>query len=277
MRSRRGVSLIELLIAITVLGIITAAVTQLLISESRSNEVSDAAREARGVSRSAINLLESELRMAEPGGLIAPTDDSTITIREPYAFGVICSAFSSATVLTLLPSIDFSGTAAAGHGGWAWRDATGGYVYETNTSVGTEGTADCTAAGLATFSGGTTVGLSGASGGTLPAEGAIGFLWRQMTYSIRTSVAYPGRRGLFRTAGANGAAEELASPFSEGSRFRWYILNDSVPGDTLPTDLTDVRGIQFVLNGESARAPRTSGAPLQAPFSTSIFFMNRPN
>lgn len=276
MSRRRGVSLVELLIALTVLGVIAGAATKLLISESRTSEVKEAARTARSVSRAAINLLESELRMAESGGLTTPINDSTITIFAPYAFGVVCIAGAGGTAMAMLPAIeDPPSGGATGHAGWAWRDATGGYIYEPSTSVASDSPSSCTSVGISPVSGGRVVGLPAPSGS--PASGTIGFLYRQLTYQIKPSGIYPGRRGLFRTAGANGVEEEIAAPFSTGSRFRWYILDDPLPQDTLPTDLVDVRGIQFVLNGESPNSPRTAGSPIQAPFSTSIFFQNRPN
>lgn len=280
MSTRRGVSLVELLIALTVLGVIAGAATKLLVSESRTSEVKEAARTARSVSRAAINLLESELRMAESGGLTTPINDSTITIFAPYAFGVVCTATpGSGALLATLPTIDLPASLVVpGHAGWAWRDATGGYIYEPGSSLASDGPADCLANNLADLSGvgGRVVYVTPLNGGS-PVVGTIGFLYRQLTYRIKPSVIYPGRRGLFRTAGANGVEEEIAAPFSTGSRFRWYILDDPLPQDTLPTDLVDVRGIQFVLNGESPNSPRTAGSPIQAPFSTSIFFQNRPN
>jgi len=276
--NRRGVSLVELLISITIVAILAASMTRLLISNSRSSERNDAAREARGVARSAMNLLETELRIAEPGGLIDPVNDSTITVREPFAFGIVCDASGGGTTIATLPSADFpSSLSVDGYAGWAWRDATGGYVYEATTSIAGGSAGTCTGASITplTSDGGRVVSLPAPSG-TVPA-GSIAFLYRRMTYSLRESVVYPGRRGLFRTAGANGTPEELASPFSTGSRFRWFILDNPIVQDTIPTALQDIRGIQFVLNGESARTPRNASSPMRAPFTTSIYFQNRPN
>jgi hypothetical protein len=92
----------------------------------------------------------------------------------------------------------------------------------------------------------------------------------------RTSTSAPGKRALFRTV-SGGAAEELAAPFGEGARFRWFILNNTVAHDTLPTDLEDLRGVQFVFPGESRRIVRMTGQVAKTPFTTSVFFQNRPN
>ena len=279
MRLRRGgVSLIELLIAITVVGIIAAAMTRLLLSNSRSTEVRNAERDARAVSRAAINLLESELRMVDPFGVIAPTNDSTLTVRAPYAFGTVCSATVGAgSAISTLPSAELPASLVVpGRRGWAWRDATGAYVYESGTSLAADGPADCVAAGVAVVPGGRVVYATPLTSGP-PTPGSIIFLYRQLTYSLRASNTFPGRRGLFRTVGANGTPEELAAPFSAGSRFRFYIMNQLIASDTVPTFLDNLRGVQFILNGESIRQPRTSSDVARAPFLTSVFFQNRPS
>lgn len=276
MRHRRGVSLIELLVAITVVGIIAASTTKLLLSNARSTEVRNAERDARAVSRSAINLLESELRMVDPFGVIAPTNDSTLTVLAPYAFGVVCIAGPGGTAMAVLPSFDDPASGGAqGHAGWAWRGPNGNFIYEPSTSVGSDSPSACTSNGVTPVAGGRVVGLSAPSD-TVPV-GRIAFLYRQVTYSLRESTTFPGRRALFRTAGANGVAEELAAPFSTDSRLRFYVLNNLVPSDTVPTFLDHVRGIQFQLHGESIRRPRTSSDVARAPFVTAVFFQNRPS
>ena len=63
---RAGTSLIELMIALVVLAAFASTMTLLIVNNSKSDESNDARREARGVARSAITILESELRMAEP-------------------------------------------------------------------------------------------------------------------------------------------------------------------------------------------------------------------
>ena len=82
---------------------------------------------------------------------------------------------------------------------------------------------------------------------------------------------------MFRTAGANGAPEELAAPFATTARFRWYLQDNPVAQDTLPTAFGDLSGVQFVLTAQSINTPRDRSTPMQAPFTTSIFFQNRPN
>lgn len=278
MRTRRGVSLIELLIAITVVGIIAASMSRLLLSNSRSTEVRNAGRDARAVSRAAINLLESELRMVEPFGVIAPTNDSTLTVLAPYAFGMVCIAGPGGTAMMVLPSYDDPPSGGAdGHAGWAWRDGNSSYFYEPSTSVASDSPASCTTNGVNPIAGGRVVGVPAPTGASTVPAGSVAFLYRQLTYSLRNSTAFPGRLGLYRTAGANGTPEELAAPFDTTSRFQFYIMNQLTPSATPPTFLDEIRGVQFQLHGQSIRRPRLSSDYARAPFVTAVFFQNRPS
>lgn len=281
MSRRAGTSLIELLIALVVLAVFVSAMTGLILTNSRSDEDVDARREARGVARSAINIIESELRMAEPAGVIAPTNDSTLTFRQPFAFGIICATGGGNTTIGLLPSADLPSTlTVSGYAGWAYRDATSGsYVYDPTTSVTSGSATTCTSLSpsITPPTGGRVVQVPSAGG---EAVGNVAMLYRQLTYSLRISTSMglvAGRRGLFRTAGDNGTPEELAAPFTAGARFRWYILDDVEAEDALPADFADLRGIQFVLTAQSRNAPRNETSFATAPFTTSIFFQNRPN
>ena len=283
MKQRAGTSLIELMIALVVLAAFASTMTVLIVNNSRSDETNDARREARGVARSAINILESEIRMAEPAGVIAPTNDSTITFEQPFAFGLVCANPPAGQVtIAMLPSADLpSNLSVTGYTGWAYRDSTGAYQYVSTANISAGAASTCTAAtvGIPAPLGtsGRVVLVPAPAGPTGPSAGTVAFLYRQITYSLRASSALTGRRGLFRTAGANGTAEELATPFADSARFRWYILDNPVAQDTLPTALADLSGIQFVLTAQSILTPRSSTTPMQAPFTTSIFFQNRPN
>ncbi|HEY3934561.1 MAG TPA: prepilin-type N-terminal cleavage/methylation domain-containing protein [Gemmatimonadales bacterium] len=273
---RAGVTLVEMMIALVILSVFASTLTLMVVRSSVTDEAVDARREARGVARASLNIVESEMRMAEPSGVIVPTDDSTLTFNQPFAFGLVCGVTGGNAVISLLPSADLPGSLTVdGYAGWAYRDSTGTYQYQPTTSLSGGTTGTCTAANIAAFTASSGRVVQVPSGVAL-ASGTVAFLYRQITYSLRASTALPGRRGLYRTAGAN-AAEELATPFASTARFRWYILGAAEADDTLPTDFEDLSGVQFVLTAESKLTPRTSTAPVQAPFTTSVFFQNRPN
>ena len=247
---RAGISLVEMLIAMTVFSIFATSVTLMLIRTSWADEGVTARRQARGVARAAINLLESELRMAEPAGVIAQTDDSTLTVRAPFAFGLICAVASGNVTISLLPSADLpSSLNVPEYSGWAYRDSTGSYQYQANTSLVSGSAATCTSANIITLTAASARVVQVPASG-LVAAGEVAFLYRQIAYSIRASTTLPGRRAVYRQAGAS-APQELAAPFATSARFRWFILDGSEPVDTLPTALGDLRGVQFALTAES--------------------------
>ena len=90
--SRRGFTLVELLISLVVTAIIGAALVRMVVSQARFMDQQEAWRQARSVSRGGINRLFSDLRSVEAaGGMVAAAaGGQDFTVRVPYAFGVLC-------------------------------------------------------------------------------------------------------------------------------------------------------------------------------------------
>lgn len=85
--TRRGVTLVELLVTLLVLGFLGTALARLMISNSRFVSKQEALLEARQTARAAMNVMLPELRMVSDGGLVAADPDS-VTVRVPYVFGI---------------------------------------------------------------------------------------------------------------------------------------------------------------------------------------------
>jgi prepilin-type N-terminal cleavage/methylation domain-containing protein len=264
---RRGLSLVEVLIAIVLLGIVGAGISRLLNSQLRFFARGTNARDARAVSRNALNLTRSELRMVEPRGIVAASRDS-ITIRLPYAMGLYCS--SSTAMFVPMDSLVF---AQAQFGGYAWRDTTSGapYTYVTSTTAPTAGLSTaCTGASLTVIPGGRVLTVSPALG--VVAAGAPFFLWQTVTYRFAASSLVPGRRALWRQAGS-AAAEEIAVPVDTASRFNFYTTG-TTSSTTVPGTLNTMRGIELLLYGESERTSPGKTTPEQSLQRVSILFRN---
>jgi hypothetical protein len=108
--------------------------------------------------------------------------------------------------------------------------------------------------------------------------GSIVFLYRRVRYEFKNSVIMPGRTALWRTTlGFGGTAEELAGPFANTARVNFYVLNNATAQAAVPAPLSDIRGLELVLDGMSERAPGGSTAPKTANVTTSVFFQNRPD
>lgn len=264
---RRGLSLVEVLIAIVLLGIVGAGITNLLRSQMRFFARGTNARDARTVSRIALNLTRSELRMAEPNGIVAASRDS-IRIRLPYLMGLYCGGNTGMFVPT-----DSLSLAQAQYGGYAYRDTAAGasYTYVSSTTALSGGlAATCLLAGLDTIPNGPRYVVAPAIA-SLAVSGPI-FLWQTVTYRFAASTLVPGRMALWRQAGS-AAAEEVAVPLDTASRFNFYTTGTS-SSTTVPSPLSSTRGIEMLLYGESERTSPGQTTPEQVLQRVSIFFRN---
>jgi len=272
-RSRRGFSLIELLITLVLVSIIGVAAGRLLMSQTRFYTRLSGQRDARSVTRNARNIVQTELSMVEAGGGVVAASNSSITVRVPYAWGVFCA---NSTMMRL--PVDSAMYAMATIGGYAIKDTTavGVYAYTATTTAPTTGTAtDCTAtAAITAPANGAYLSLSPAV--TLPAlsgAGAPMFLYQSVTYSFAASALVPGKLGLFRQVGA-GTPEELVAPFASSAMFRFYNLNASTAQTTVPT-LANIRGVELQLDAQSINRASNKSTPESSSFTIAIFFRNR--
>ena len=272
---RGGATLIELLVSITILGIMGAAIVRLFVSQSRFVDQVTKQRAARTVSRVSINLMLSELRGIESSGGVVSASSGALTVRVPYAMGVSCGSAGGATALSLLPvdSADYSNAVFAG---FAVRDGSGAYQYvETGSALSPSPASSlCLAAGITTLPRGQVIAVSPPI--TTPSEvGAAVLVFQRVTYAFLPSVVIPGRMGLWRSV-TNGTREEVATPFDSSSVFRYFADGADSATVAPPANLADVRGVEFVFGGasEGARAGRT--APEVAMLRSAVFFLNRP-
>lgn len=287
--ARQGFTLIELLVSLVVSAIVGGALVSMVLSQARFMDQQEAWREARSVSRGGINRLLSDLRAVEAaGGLVAAAaGGQDFTIRVPYAFGVLCGSAANIYTVSLLP-VDATMFAEPGYTGFARRLANGTYDYHPSNTLNLVGTtAFCqnglydsihTLPSLNGSPAGTVVNLTRNSGAFAlpPDRGSIVYLYRDIRYEFKASVAIPGRTGLWRTMVTSGQTEELAAPFDATARVNFYNLNVT-PAQSAVPPLGNVRGLELVLNGMSERTPSGSTAPKTANMTTSVFFENRPD
>lgn len=271
MRARAGLSLIELLITIVVVGIIGVAITRLLTSQTRFFAKMSLGRDARSVTRQARNLMQTELSMVEVGGGVVSASNDSITVRVPIAFGLYCSGGT----MMVLPT-DSAYLAAATIAGFAIKDTTttGAYTYTTLTSIASGTSSNCTGGSvqITAPTGGFYRNLTPSPTGT---QASPIFLFQTVTYKFAASTLFSGQRGLWRRVGT-GTYAEIVAPFDSSAMFRYYNLYADTAQTTVPSPLTNIRGVEVLLN---ARAPAVT--PGQQPnretsnIRTAIFFRNR--
>ncbi len=286
---RSGLTLVELLVAMTVTTIAGAALIQIMLAQNRSAGSNEAWRVARSVSRGSLNRLLADLRVAEAEGAldVSTVDGRNITLRVPYAIGVACNT-TLPMAATMLP-VDNTQWSAARFAGFAWRDAsTSAYRYRSvsgsSATIFTPGTGSvCTSAGITTLpssagsgTAGRVVNLNASSlGSGTPSVGMNVLLYQQVRYEFDSSVALPGRIALWRTVLNGGLREELAAPFDNTARFRFYVVGSDVPQNSVPSPRSLTRGIEVHLDGMSEAIPAGATAPKLVQLTTSVFFKNR--
>lgn len=279
--SRRGFTLVELLVAITVLAIVGVGLTRLLAGSTRFVTRQDATLTATQGARAALNAIAGELQMVGDSGLIAATPDGqSVTVRLPYAFGVTCRHASSQSFVASLLPVDSAAYAAAVAGGFAWRRPTGVYanvVADITTGPSTDA-AKCDADSVRIVPGGRRVLISGYPAAQAPDSLALLTLFQVVTYRFGSSSDLPGRVALWRKAGS-GADEELAAPFDSAAGFGFLVGGPNaatmVLENTPPADLNGVRGLELRLFAQSVSAPQGAVGPRVFPLRARVMFANK--
>jgi prepilin-type N-terminal cleavage/methylation domain-containing protein len=294
---RRAFTLVEILVSLGILGIIGLAFVRLVTSQARFTEGQMALRNARTVSRNAMNIMLTDLRMVQDSGGLTAAARNAVTVRVPVAFGLLCANAAGTATITLLP-VDSAMTSLGQYSGWAYRDSTTGrYFYndavaptpfnsliDGNAATCTNNTvvAGVTGPGIAalTVNGrtGRVVTVSDPVVAAAPNAGWPVFLYQEITYQFDSSTAYPHRVGLFRKLRANNAAgfitDEIIAPFDTSAKFRFYVQNADAAVDAPPADLKNVRGLELNLAGSSPRAQQGKKEALDG-LVTGVFFKNR--
>ena len=280
-RARRGFTIIELLVGMVIFAIIGTLFTRLLTVQGRFFDRQGMGNAARNVSRASLNRVVSDFRMIEAtGGVVAATSTS-LTIRIPFAIGVMCANSGGGTVLTLLP-VDSTTYANAGFYGYAWRNfQTGVYSYVENPATEVPGDqAVCTGVSITSVPNGKVVLVTP----VLPAGAGLGapvFLYSKIKYEFKASTAVPGKVGLYRTniaPGGGQTSEELVAPFANTAHWKFYTLTSgSVAQNNPPGTLSDMRGLELHLDGISENIGAGRLTNESAPFTTAVFFKNRTN
>ena len=272
MRTRHGFTLVELMIVMVISALVGTAIVKLFVSQAQFFDRQSQARESRSVSRGALNVLMSDLRMVETSNGVINADAAALEVRIPYGFAVVCAAGAASTTVSRLP-LDKSLYPDEIFSGYAWLDADGVYTYiPANAPLAPGAAADCVAASITTIDGGEVLTLAP---GTLGAPvGSPVFFYQVVTYTFRESEAVPGRIALWRSV-EGGIEEELIAPFGDDARFRFFVNNDPAAQDAPPGAGDELRGVELVLPGASERRAVGTAAYATTDLTTAVFFKNR--
>lgn len=276
--SRRGLTLIELLVAMVLMAIIGTALVRLLISDSRFVARQEAMLSARQAARAAMNVMTAELRLVPDSGLRAASRDS-IVVRIPYVFGVSCriSADGGGGLIMSYMPVDSLTFATARPAGIGWRQASGVYTSASLSGiVKTTEKSACDQDSIRVIPGGDLLKISGIPAAQRPAPGRVMFVYQTVRYKFAPSADLPGRRALWRLV-ASATDEELVAPFDTAARFAFLVGPNLTLDLTPPADLSTVRGLELRLLAESETIPGGRTRPESFPLVTQVPFLNRLN
>jgi type II secretory pathway pseudopilin PulG len=109
-RGRLGLTLVELLVGLVLLGLTGAAILRLAVSQTHFHVALTRRIEARRALRESIDLLRTELRGVAPadGGIVV-AEPERLDVRSPLGFTVICAIDSTRTVVSIPPRLPGAG------------------------------------------------------------------------------------------------------------------------------------------------------------------------
>jgi prepilin-type N-terminal cleavage/methylation domain-containing protein len=290
-RRRRGFSLVEIITALTILSIIGVALTKMVLMQTRSFQYENAARRARAVPRSAMNVMLTDMRMVQDiGGLdsIDATNNRWVDLKAPIAFGVVCQLTGSSATIALV-AVDSFQIASSKYGGYAVRTSGGTYNYSpagNSDTVTAVNVSNCHTPGYYSD----TAAIGGRLGSVVnvtpapPAGATVGapaFIYQRVRYEFAASGIYSNRLGLYRKisgrANTDVLEEELIAPFSSSARFKYFVspanYHDTASA-TAPTNMNTIRGFQIYLPAESSDTVPGHKGPQHAYTTTAVFFKN---
>jgi len=245
-KGRAGFTLVELLAAMVIAGILATTAYRLVQNQSRFVAVQSAREEVQQNSRGALDVVSAELRTANPGGIVDATG-TQLTLMLPRAWGVVCDAGTGSTSMSVIfPSIP-ADLVPAGNGAGVMVD-TG--PLDAASPTWEPSPPDADAADRATVSAAAAINLSasgnvcegagfGAGAGAALAaaytltgtnfpsgreRGSLVMLYQLVRYNVTSD---GGRSWLYRSSGMDGdnfTMQPLAGPV-DSIRFAYFADN----------------------------------------------------
>ena len=245
-----GFTLVELLISMTLFGVIMASTIGLLMSQRNLYDTQADRMALQGSIRASVDLVAGELRSVPSSGVVAARPDS-ITVHYPIRWGLICGLpadASDAAEMFLRAAEDalFEDQVQSGYG---IKEPTGDWVFfeEANLLWGDTLYAEslflCKEGAGAKFQATTTYNKDGSvkayadtanvdyvrfdafatTTGSPPVAASQFIVYTDITYRFGPSTFEPGTRALFRIM--PGAEQELTGLFDESAGFAYQMKN----------------------------------------------------
>jgi len=279
---RRGFTLIEVMVAITITFILATVLYKLLASQTRFTALNSAQQEVQQNARGALEMIAADIRVTPSGG-IATAGLNTVTLYVPKAFGILCTSSSSDmyAVFPVVPSTTLATgnvTTPMGVVRWdsvtkAWK--TGDGTTSTVTQISTGAVGNCPNNNI---SGNVAVYRLQGSHFPLGNVGDLVGAFDVVQYSAGQSTITGTRDSVWvkRATTAIGSEQPLAGPLpSSGSLiFRYYTTaTGGTPLGGLP--LTNPTGIKRVTVVLTTRNRWRKDISLTSTDSVTVFLRNQ--
>lgn len=259
MPDERGFTLVEVLVALTISGIIATALVSLLTAQTRFYNRTDDQMWAEQTAQATFDLFSAEVRGAGAGDLMAAEADS-VSLRYDVLRAVVCQSPSSnvATIYVYERTTNanlsgsFVGMAASGpyEATFTYADAWN----PTPTASGNGPKAICVAAGApATGASGDYLTINGWSSsfpGGAPEMGSLVRGYGKVTYKLAASSFFGSRTALWR------GTQEIVGPFENDAAFAYVMDDGSEQSSVSSGSLDDVVAIHLTATTVGAGANR---------------------
>lgn len=269
--AERGFTLVEILVAMVVAGILAGSVVMLLVRQNDFYGQNDETIFAEQSARAVADLISSELRMASPGDILA-ADDTRLELKFDVLQAIVCGTSGSDVYLFLYQQTDNAnlptgrGTTYSNPYSSSWAPDYDGF--DGSGSQSSTARTECEDAGAPDTGSSDQYRTADWSGKTLPEQGAVVRVFGTLTYSIDASTFSNGL-----AIERNG--QELVSPFAEGARF---VFRDDA-GAALSTpvsssELADIRSVRLEATATGDGGDRWS---VERDLQIDISLRNREN
>lgn len=243
-----GFTLVEMLIALVVTGILAGGVVSLLLNQNQFYGQTDDVVFAEQSLRATADLVASELRMGAPEDIVDAQSD-LLTFQFDLLRAVVCEVNTTTNDVYYYVVDEPSNANVGSMTGFAYRNpySTTGYNYNANhafsesvagsethsiaTTCAADGGPNPTASNFESFR------MVNWDAGTLPADGAYLRFFSQLTYEFRASGFDPDATALYR------ANQELASPFQSDAGFT-YVMDDGSEQNST-TSYADIQRVRI--------------------------------
>jgi prepilin-type N-terminal cleavage/methylation domain-containing protein len=287
-RARAGFTLLELLVALTISGILVGAIFQLLQGNSQFVRQQSAREEVQQNGRAALSVIASDLRSVAAGGIVSMSPTS-VRIYAPRGWGILCNTIgaTSGTAWAIFPASTFPSDDVWNKKGWglaveqtsspavntaSWRfvsqvaKQTGGTACDTIQSAPT---ASHVRYGFVRPGGASFV----TTGSVLP--GTPVMLFEEVQYDVATSASgsVPGywiRRMAGYGTDAQPNMQPMAGPVPSASALHFdYFQADGVTPATTPAQVRSI-AIRVITQSRSESMRAGSMSPSQVDTTSTV-------